>query len=383
MFDEEIESPSLRERFWAKPGPKLPPGLELVLQEPVVVPQRGPGGSLVLDHARLSSVAGELRLLIAYRNRLLPRDVPCLAERLRQIAEELRRRENPLGRSTVRQPAAVVEKATKGTIEASIAADLALLDETGTVVVQARPLYVHVEGKGPARSPRPRANPFASKAVRIVRHLLVRAESGSQAPRNVQSIASSTGTSYAYAHYVLTALERDGFVGRTSRRSGFTLRNPVGLLRAWADAGRPTAQAIKGFYARSTTVGALERAHKRCTDQGIEPLWSLASALHPGEVFVSGLPHGAFLGGDPSPLIDALELRDVTPHNFLLLVADPEDYTENGGLYEGTRQTIRWGRSASLPQLVIDFQSIGGRGPEQADFLIERFADSVALQGTA
>ena len=88
-------------------------------------------------------------------------------------------------------------------------------------------MFIHIEGG--RRVQRGSVNPFAGKSTRIVRLLL----NEPIAVRTAQAVAAGTKTSYVYAHNVLAALEREGYLERESPRAGFALRKPIPLLRAW------------------------------------------------------------------------------------------------------------------------------------------------------
>ncbi len=84
---------SFQESFWKDPLP-LPRGVELLRQDSLVVPQRGPGGQAVYELVQVRLPQGGVPVLMAYRAPLFPVDVPRLRERLRGLDEELRRRES-------------------------------------------------------------------------------------------------------------------------------------------------------------------------------------------------------------------------------------------------------------------------------------------------
>ncbi len=111
-------------------------------------------------------------------------------------------------------------------------------------------------------------------------------------------------------------------------------------------------------------------------------MFTLASALLPDEVNVSGLPHGIYLGGDAAPVAAALGLRRITPHNFLVLRAEPAAESDAGGIYLLPR-ALPHGQGIAIPQLVVDFAQAGGRGPEQAEYLLESYAATLPYTGEA
>jgi hypothetical protein len=360
-------SPSPRDAFWAQPPP-LPPGLRLVQLEPIVVPRRGRGGESVFDLVRLQTPSATVLLVVAFRSPATSKDVLTAKAQLRAVLDDLRLRS---AASPPHLPAFATEVASRGIVDTCVREGLAVLDRRGTVVVHGGPVYVHVEGKLKVeRTSRLRL--FSGKACRIVRVLLA-----SPAERlRPQEVAARSQTSYAFAHGVLSRLERDGFVSRRSPRSGFRLRDGAGLLRAWVESGERTAVRVTPYHAPSTRPEALAAAVAAARASGVGAVFTLASALLPGEPFASGLPHGAYLSGDVAPFEEALALERKTPHDFLVLRAEPAAETPAGGIHAFTR-ALPHGAGVALPQLAADFATAGGRGREQADHLVQRYAASL------
>lgn len=89
---------------------------------------------------------------------------------------------------------------------------------------------------------------------------------------------------------------------------------------------------------------------------------------------MAGLPHGLYVSGDVSPIEEALKLEPATtPHNFLVLRAEPAAETPDAGIYGFTR-TLPYGAGVALPQLTSDFATAGGRGRDQAERLVDLYA---------
>ena len=189
-----------------------------------------------------------------------------------------------------------------------------------------------------------------------------------------QAMAAEVRAGYATTFNALSRLEQEGFVVRESPRSGFVLRDPLRLLRAWIESGERTAVAVDSFYAPAVDGWALTAARIALTESGVKGIWSLASGLLPDEAHASGLPHGIYLSGSIAPLEKALRLRRVTPHNFLVLRAEAAAETDAGGIYAYPRD-LPHGPGVGLPQLAADCAAAGGRGPEQARFLLQRYAE--------
>ena len=372
MRNAEATAPVGRDLFWSQPA-ALPGDLRLTQLESIVVPRRGRGGESVFDLARLETPSASVLLVIAFRSPASAKDALVAKEQLRTVVDDLRLRSSASATlSGPFVPALATDVAQRSVIDACVREGLAVLDRRGSIIVHHGPLYVHVEGRVPVeRASRVRV--FSGKACRIVR--LVLANPGLRL--KPQEVASGAKTSYAFAHGVLTKLERDGFLARSSPRAGFRLRDGAGLLRAWIDSGERTAVRVTPYFAPSTRPEALRAAEAASRASGVSSVFTLASALLPTEVFVSGLPHGAYVSGDVAPFEDALARKRVTPHNFLVLRADPAAETPASGIYGFTR-TLPHGAGVALPQLAADLASVGGgRGGEQAERLLELYAKSL------
>jgi hypothetical protein len=361
-----------REEFW-KSDVSLPRGVEFLRQDVFVVPRVGPGGQSVYDLAEVRLPQVRVPVLMAYRAPLFPADVRLLRERLLATDEKLRQRESTRRLSGGRVPMIATDSASSNVIDACEREDVALIDQRGTFFLRSGSTFIRIQGHEASKR-RPREPVFHGKGCRVVRVLL-------QSPGEVwtvRSLSALTETSYAYAHGVVRKLVLDGFVEQVSRRAGVRLREPVALLRAWLESGEKTATTLDGFNAPSTTPELLSRGYEALSAQGVRAIYTLASALLPEERFVSGLPHGVFLSGSIEAAITAFGLRRLTPHNFWVLRAEPAAETTAGGLYYSPRQ-LPHGPGVALPQLAVDFHRSGGRGKEQAEALVERFARALPI----
>ncbi|WP_408888511.1 hypothetical protein ACJ2CR_27245 [Myxococcus faecalis] len=366
------DRPHFREEFWKDP-PTLPAGVELVRQEGLIIPRTGPGGESAYDLAEVRLPEARVPVLLSYRAPLFPAQVVAQKDKLLSLREQLRHRETDFDKlPTFRVPMLVTDSASPRVVEACANEELALVDQRGTFFLRTGSTFIRIQGRGSSNRV-PREPVFHGKGSRIVRALL-------ESPGRrwtVRALSDQTQTSYAYAHGVIKRLTQEGLV---DVGGGVRLREPVGLLKTWMKHGRPTAISKEGFNAPSTTSQALEAGYRRLISQGIRSIFSLASALEPEERFVSGLPHGLYLSGSQEAAIRAFELRRMTPHNFWILRAEPSAETEVGGIYFSPR-ALPHGPGVALPQLAVDFQHSGGRGEEQADELLRRFARSLPLVG--
>ena len=291
-------------------------------------------------------------------------------------------RARALGRRDSRSlvPTIITDLAKPSVVAACEQRGIALLDRRGTIVLNAPPSFIHVVGRA-AVEPTLRGRLFSGKASRIVRFLLsVAATESPPVARSTRTIAAACDLSYVYAYGVLTKLERDGFVDRSSPHGGFRLRNPVRLLEAWIASGEQAAHAIEAFYCPVTSRQSLFVAANRVAGAtGTAPLFTLASALEEDEVHVAALPHGIYWPGELSPIVEAFGLTRMTPRNFRVLLPDPIVWTTAGGLLQddpsrpASHDAIGQNR-VCMPQLIVDFSAIQGRGHEQAEFLLAQYA---------
>ena len=372
---------TLRDRFWAE-LPRLPSGLLLQQREPIVATRPGRGGAAVYDLLDLFTPAGPIPLLAAYQDRLLARQVEAVAARLAAVVSQRGERACALGRRDSRGlvPTIITDLAKPSVVAACERRGIALLDRRGTIVLNAPPSFIHVVGRA-AVEPTWRGRLFRGNASRIVRFLLsVAAPESPPVARSTRTIAAACDLSYVYAYGVLTKLEQDGFVDRPSPHGGFRLRNPVGLLEAWIASGEQAARVTEAFYCPVTSREALFVAANRvAAATGTAPLFTLASALEEDEVHVAALPHGIYWPGELGPIVEAFGLTRTTPRNFRVLLPDPIVWTTAGGLLQddparpAPRDAIGQNR-VCMPQLIVDFFAIQGRGREQADFLLARYA---------
>lgn len=304
-------------------------------------------------------------LLAAYKAPLLAKDVPTLHRRLTLAINELRR--TNLDDRRDRFPVVITDAAQPGTIAACERERLGVIDQTGTILLHDGPIFVHVAGRGRVTR-RARAALFRGKSVRILNYLFLHVGEAEHAKR----IGEETQTSFAYCHAVLKKLESQGFVNRPSPRGGFRLVRPVELLREWSESGGVATATVEPFYAPSTEEQVLARLEERLKKAGQKFSLTLASALQEDEVFVGGIPHGLYLGGDASPVIETLELKRTTPHNFLILRPSPDLAATDYGVFRSSR--------VCPTQLILDVFAYGGaRGREQGEHLLRRFAADLPL----
>lgn len=367
----------IREAFWAQP--KLPPGLVLTREQTIAAPRRGPGGHTLVDLARLEGPGERIWFVLIARPRILAREVHALRDLLNHAADAFARRMEVVGSPSLRpHPGLITDSARPSVIEACRVAGVSVFDTTGTAIVHTPPFFVHVLGS--QRPPESTRQPaiWTGKAARLIHSFLLTP----RRPRTIQALSLECEVSYAYAYSTIQGLERTGLVVRISRQAGFMVADPAALLKAWLDSGARTWVSIEPYNAPSTRPSDLQRASEACVSSGAETIFTFASGLQPTELFVAGLPHGAYLSGNEAPLAQALGLRRITPHNFLIVRPHPTLGGGVGGVFTGARD-LPWGRGVSLPQLALDFASAPGRGKEQADHLVSVYGEAHPVEVVA
>jgi hypothetical protein len=354
--------------FWTNPPP-LPHGLSLRRAHAFRAALRtGPGGQDFFEEAVLETPTVTGRLLVAFKASLTAKEVPSLKRRL-QVAINAIRSESRQGGHDPLIPVVATDHAQPAVLAACEREWLGLVDQDGNVSIRNGGVFVHVLGVGKKKR-RLRASPFRGKSTRILRLLL---NSPGQF-HYAKAIAEHTDTSFAYAYAVLTRLEEDGFVDRRTPRTGFRLVRPLALLDAWVEEGAPSAIMVEPFHAPSTSAKDLEVAANQLRLEDAPFAFTLLSAVASEKVIVGGLPHGIYLNGDASVLIDALRLKKVTPHNFLILRPHAAESSTPYGVFREGRSDV------ATPQLVRDLITFGGpRGLEQAELLKSDWASTVEL----
>jgi hypothetical protein len=356
----------------------LPHGISIILRQTLELPRPGPGGATTVYVADLIAGSHRLTLLVLQRPKVLPRDLRAVRDLLRDAETSWLSSLDARQAATIR-PTVVAALSTDAAGPALISAatenDLAIIDRRGTIVIEQGPVFIHVRGTG--RLVREAHRPsFVGKSGRVMRLLLTHPLEKFTA----QAMAAMASISYVYAHNVLAGLEHAGYLERASPRSGFSLRDPAGLLRERTSYAADNPPAIQGYYAPSVSAETLRSADAARNEAGLKGIFTLASALHPDEVHASALPHGIYVSGDPAPIVEAMGLRRMTPFNFFVLRAEPAADTAAGGVYLEPR-SLQHGLGVAIPQLCGDFAAIGGRGAEQAESLTRVYAERF-LKGT-
>jgi hypothetical protein len=326
---------------------RLPPGWsaeELVNQSVSVLRLSSP------DNGRV-----DLRLIA--RKGLLPRDVPLLPA--------------PAG-----GPVLVVSPYLGArTRELLAQAGTSYADATGNVRIVANAPAVFLEGVGakqdPERTPRPLHSLRGSAASRVVRALVEL-----ELPLGVRALATAAATPLGTVSRVVSFLENEALLKRDDKKRILTVAWPD-LLRRWAEDYDLT---------RSNEL------HTFLEPRGLSSIWAKLERLPRYAVTGSLAGPGiastqiAMLYVDDPP--SAARLLGVVPAEaganvWLLRPYDEVVFTRTRRRSVPAGETTVDTFTVSAAQAVVDLMTTPGRGPQEAEVLVEKMTELPYLAPTA
>ena len=201
---------------------------------------------------------------------------------------------------------------------------------------------------------------LAPKATRVLRVLL---ESPSE-PMTITEIAQRCSMSLAGAYLVVDRLQSKGFVARDTRKR-VTVPTPRILLLEWARAWSIDRNGLNRYFSFDKSPDQLiSRISEKAKDLGLEYAFTGMAGASIVAPFVRFEDVWAYVKGDQSALVKALDLRPVSSGANVVLLA-PYD----AGVFTGARE-VDGKRIVSDIQLVVDLYSNPARGQEQAEFIM-------------
>ena len=208
----------------------------------------------------------------------------------------------------------------------------------------------------------PALNPFSLKGSRLARTLL----SNKDRSWSLTELVSRTALSGGLVSRLLGAMEREGWIEKTSRK--LILRRPKELLDAWAVHDDWTTRTTLRQY--SALAKDLEELAVRTRDglasgenRPVFTQWFAANLRFP---YTIAPVVSAYVRDFPSGDLEAaLALRQVTDGGRLWLVAPRDE-----GVFQETR-VVGGFTLACDTQIYLDLYRAGLRGPEQAQALRE------------
>jgi hypothetical protein len=244
------------------------------------------------------------------------------------------------------------------------------VDLNGTLLLARQNIYVDVVRPATAyKNPQGIKRIFSGRSRRIARVLLVNPFK----PFRLGEIAAETRLSVGQVFQVTKRLHEDGFLERTPE--GRMLTKPRQLLRLFAKELRTDYQdkrrVFRGFTEMAPARMADELA-RYCDKRRIRCAFTLSSGLEPHERNLREDLTAAYIDMDADEIRNELRLEAVERGANILLMTPPEpDNTEAGGVFYKTRKLANSMEGVNPVQLFVDFSLQGGRGEEQAEFLME------------
>jgi hypothetical protein len=239
------------------------------------------------------------------------------------------------------------------------------LDEAGNCRLSAPGFFLEVEGRKPVRTTKQaEVDPFALKSSRIARALLGSPKRGWQ----LQELADEAQVSLGLVAKVKGALLEQAFVEERDRR--LHLRDPKGLLEAWASAYKSSGERSPVYVMQK--AGEAERSIARwCAKNAVRfaltelaGAWRLAPSVRyqQSTIYVEGKDDTDVV----NDMVQGIGAKRVdTGANVVLAV--PEDPFV---LYQS--RTIDGIAVVSPLQLYLDLRKQPGRGEEAAQEILKQ-----------
>lgn len=244
------------------------------------------------------------------------------------------------------------------------------IDLNGTFAVIHKDVYVDVVRPAVEfKNPQGIKNIFSARSRRVLRVLLAHPYK----PFRLEELASAASVSIGQVSQVTKRLQEQRFLERTSE--GRCLARPRKLLRLFAQelksdysANRKTVQAFSDLSQQAVANSITDT----CTRRNIKFAFTLATGLEPHERNLRQDVTAVYVEIPAADLQNELRLEAVGKGpNVIIMTPPEEDNTTAGGVFYETR-TLSNGLAGVNPvQLYLDFMLQGGRGEEQAEFLLE------------
>jgi hypothetical protein len=327
---------------------RLPPGWRILETKPaarragapqrgdVILKVRGPGGN-----------TGSIRVEI--KRRLEPRDVDSLETAL------------PAAPSA---PLVVAPFISPRTQERLKAEGFGYADLTGNIHLSLSQPGLFIESSGaaqnPAPTPRERKSLRGAKAGRLIRALC-----DFRPPLGLRELAKRAGVDAGYASRIVDYLDREALLTRRER-GPITNTDWSGLIRRWSQEYSPFRRPRMSSYLAprgiDQVLGHLKTLSARYAVSGS---WAAAQ-------FAPVAPSRLLLcyADDVSALVGSLDLRPAEAGSNVAMVI-PFDPV----VFERTAQK-RGITVASPSQIAVDLLGSPGRGPNEAEALIEWMRDN-------
>jgi hypothetical protein len=330
---------------------KLPRGWRTATAAPSKKEQLSTGAvDAIVTIRRPGAPAG--RLLIEAKTRLEPKDVDYLAATLRPSADR-----------AILVAAPFISPRTRERLKAN---GFGYADLAGNVRLSLSRPAVFIETSGSTENPEPKTRDRKSlkgpKAGRLVRALC-----DFRPPIGLRELAKRAGVDPGYASRVVEFLSREALVTRTTRGPVTGVDWPA-LLRRWSDEYSPLQRRRASMYLAPRGLAAVvEKLKKMSKGFVVSGSWaaSQVAPVAPPRLLLVYVD-------EPSKVVGELDLRptDAGANVALVTPFDPVVYertSKKGGI------TI-----AALSQVAADLLTSPGRGPNEAEALMEWMRENEA-----
>ena len=244
------------------------------------------------------------------------------------------------------------------------------IDLNGTFSIIHKDVYIDVVR--PAiefKNPQGIGNIFAGRSRRVLRVLLA----NPYVPFRLEDLASKAAVSVGQVFQVTKRLQEQGYLERTSE--GRRIDRPRKLLRQFAQELRSDYASKRNVihaFSELPTQALTSSITELCNRREIQFAFTLSSGLEPHERNVRQDLTAVYVGCPGSELKNELRLETVGRGANVLVMTPPEnDNTSEGGVFYQPRTLSNGLLGVNPVQLYIDFALQGGRGEEQAEFLLE------------
>lgn len=350
-------------------GSILPPGVSakvLAIEPSFDLPDHRIQADAVVEFTVRSHPAKPITAIIDLKSRLTPMVLEGVIHQVLRYRNELRRSH----RFEDLYPMVAAPYISESVQARCKELGVGYIDLNGTFALILDDVYVDVVRPATAfKNPQGIKNVFSGKSRRVIRVLLT----NPFRPYRLDELASETDLSVGQVSQVTRELQKDGLLDRTAE--GSILNRPRRLLRVFA-------QELKNDYLKNRVVlhafsetPPMELAHglgQICERRGIGCAFTLASGVEPTERNVREEMTAAYVSVPPDQLQGDLRLEKVGKGANVLLMRPPStDSTDQGGVFYRPRKLMNGLTAVNPVQLYVDFTLHGGRGEEQADFLME------------
>ena len=237
--------------------------------------------------------------------------------------------------------------------------EIGYLDLTGNVrIVLTQPgLFIETQGatKDPDRKERPARTLRGAKAGRVVRLLIDR-----RTPVGVREIADATGVDKGYVSRVLALLDKEALITRTVRGRVEDV-DWSALLRRWANDAPLTSRGTMRTYLEPRGLSTFLARLATTTS----PYAITASLAVPPATTVAPPRLATVWISNVIAAAHALELRPADSGANIMLIEPSDDAVFDGA---AMRNGLRY---VALSQVAADLLTSPGRGPAEAESLLE------------